>query len=106
LPGKLILVDRNRGELRWVRGQAFSGRYRNRLWLERDCQVGWLVFTPYLYDEVFYDSRYGAITQNRYAAGIQVPAGLHVVLDTYFRRQDQRQAPSRHAIGLTLNLYF
>jgi hypothetical protein len=31
LPGELVLADRNRAEFRFIKGQPFSTRYRNRL---------------------------------------------------------------------------
>ena len=55
LPWQLVVSDRNRGEFRFVKGQTFSTRYRNRLQLERDIKYGTFVFTPYVYDEIFYD---------------------------------------------------
>ena len=38
LPWQLVISDRNRGEFRFIQGQPFSTRYRNRLRLERDIQ--------------------------------------------------------------------
>jgi hypothetical protein len=108
LPAKLVIMDRSRGEFRFIRGQSFSTRYRNRLWVERDLQLGALAFTPYVYDEVFYDTRYDAWTRNRFAFGLQFPAGPHVVIEPYVLRQhDSRSVPSVvEALGLKLSLYF
>ena len=47
LPGKLVVVDRNRGDFRFVKGQPFSMRYRNRLRVERDFAVAGLVLNLY-----------------------------------------------------------
>jgi hypothetical protein len=84
LPWQLAVSDRNRGEFRFIKGQGFSTRYRNRLRLERDIQYRWLGFTPYLYDEIFYDSRYDQWTPNRYGVGVQIsgraPRGVRTVL--------------------------
>ena len=89
----VILFDRSRGEMRFIRGQPFSTRYRNKLQAERDdFAIGHLAYTPYLDGEVFYDTRYGARSQNRYSAGVQIPAGSHVVLDTYFLRKNQNRS--------------
>jgi hypothetical protein len=83
-------------------------RYRNRLWAERDLNLGRLVFTPYVYDEVFYDTRYSAWTTNRTAIGLQFPTGPHVVIEPYVLRQNDQRATPKHvnAFGFTLNLYF
>ena len=103
-----MLSDRNRGEFRFIKGQGFSTRYRNRLRAERDLGLGRFVFTPFAYDEIFYDTRYDVWNRNRYAFGVYVPIGPHVVIETYYLRQnDSRSRTLRiKALGLTLNLYF
>lgn len=108
LPANIVFTDRNRGEFRFIRGQPFSMRYRTRPWVERDFRVGRFVFTPYLYDEVAYDTRYGAWNRNRYAIGLQIPAGPHLVLEPYLLRQHDTRATPKYvnAIGFTFNLYF
>jgi hypothetical protein len=108
LPEKLLISDRSRGELRFISGQPFSTRYRNKLQLERDFSLGSLVFTPYLNGELFYDTRYDTWNRNRYSAGVQVPAGRHLVIETYVLRQNDSRSSSPHvnALGLAFNLYF
>jgi hypothetical protein len=108
LPWQLVISDRNRGEFRFIKRQSFYTRYRNRLQLERDIQYGWLKCTPYVYDEVFYNSRYAQWTPNRYAVGIQFPVGRHVILEPYYMRQNNSHSnpPHINAIGFKLNLYF
>src|SRR5215469_467845 len=88
LPGQFVISDRNRGGFRFIQGQAFSPRYRNRLRLERDLKRGWFACTPYVEDEIFFDTRYGRWTPNVYALGVQIPAGRHVVYETYYMRQN------------------
>jgi hypothetical protein len=108
LPWQLIVADRNRGEFRFIKGQGFSTRYRNRLRLERDFKLGAIVFTPYVYDEIFFDSRYNQWTPNRYSIGFEFPVGPHVVLEPYYLAQKRNRSdpPNIHAFGFTLNLYF
>jgi hypothetical protein len=108
LPGQLVISDRNRGEFRFIKRQSFYTRYRNRLQLERDIQYHWLKFTPYVYDEIFYNSRYAQWTPNRYAMGIQFPVGRHVILEPYYMRQNSSHSnpPHINALGFKLNLYF
>jgi hypothetical protein len=106
LPGRLVISDRNRGEFRFVKGEPFSTRYRNRLRLERDFKYGWLDCTPYAYDEVFFDTRYDRWTPNRYAFGVEFPAGPHIVLEPYYLRQNSRSnSPELNVLGFKLNLY-
>jgi hypothetical protein len=108
LPGNVIVSDRNRGEMRFVSGNPFSTRYRNKLQLERDFAIGHFVYTPYINGEVIYDTRYDAWTQNRYSAGVQVPFGAHVVLETYVLRKNQSRSAPAHAniFGLRFRFYF
>jgi hypothetical protein len=104
LPWHLVISDRNRGEFRFIKGQPFSTRYRNRLRLERDVKYGSFNCTPYVYDEIFYDTRSDKWTPNRYALGIELPIGPHVVLEPYYLRQSN--PPHINAFGFKLDLYF
>jgi hypothetical protein len=108
LKSGLVIVDRNRGEFRFREDRPYSGRYRNRLWLERDFKLGPIKFTPFVYDELYYDTRYGAWSVNRLAAGVQVPGGPRMIWEPYVMRQhDMRGSPRfTNAIGLKLGLYF
>ena len=108
LPWQLVISDRNRGEFRFIQGQPFSTRYRNRLRLERDVRYGWFNCTPYAYDEIFYDTRYDQWTRNQYALGTQFPVSPHVILEPYYLRQNASHATPAHinALGFKLNLYF
>ena len=108
LPKKLVMIDSSRGDLRFIGGQPFSTRYRNKLQLERDFSFGSLVFTPYLNGQLYYDTRYDVWNRNRYSAGVEVPAGQHLVLETYYLRQNDSRSSTPHvnAVGLTFHLYF
>jgi Protein of unknown function (DUF2490) len=108
LPWQIVISDRNRGDFRFVKGEQFSTRYRNRLWVERDIKYGPLDFTPYVYDEIYYDARYHRWAPNQYAAGVQYPIGRHVVLEPYYLRQNHRPSnpPHLNAFGFKFNLYF
>jgi Protein of unknown function (DUF2490) len=107
LPWQLVISDRNRGDFRFIKDQPFSALYRNRLRLERDVSHGWLNCSPYVYDEIFYDTRYDRWTPNRYVVGAEFPVGKHVVLEPYYLRQNNSRAnpPLLHAFGFKLNLY-
>ncbi len=108
LPGKLLLLDRNRGDLRFVSGQPFSTRYRNRLQLESDLKLDRVVVTPFVNAELFYDTRYDAWTRKRYSAGIEIPAGDHLVMRAYALRQNGSRSsiPHVNAFGLKFRFYF
>lgn len=108
LPWKILVSDRSRGEFRFIHGQPFSCRYRNRLQLERDLAIGKFVYTPYVNAELFYDTRYDAWGQKRYSVGVQVPAGGRLVIDTYYLGRVESQPTSSRAnvLGLKFQFYF
>jgi hypothetical protein len=107
-PKKLVITDSSHDDLRFIGGQPFSTRYRNKLQLERDFSFGSLVFTPYLNGQLYYNTRYDVWNRNRYSAGVEVAAGQHLVLETYYLRQNDSRSstPCVNAVGLTFNLYF
>jgi Protein of unknown function (DUF2490) len=118
LPGRVLLSDRNREELRVVNGDV-SARYRNRATLEREFAVRRYKFTPYAAGEVFYDTRFNVFNRNRLTAGVQLPLGkglspFHehqallprksLSLDLYFARQNDSRSTPHHvnAVGAVL----
>jgi hypothetical protein len=125
LPGDFILSDRNREDFRFVSGEDFSFRYRNRVTLEREFKLpkvpilGGRSMTPYVSGEIFYDTRYKTWNRNRFAVGVQqsLLRGplqkllLHkrqIILDLYYLRQNDSRAEIQHvnALGAALIFYF
>ena len=108
LPWDFVITDRHRGEFRFIKGQAFYMRYRNRLRLERDVRFRRFTGTPYGYGEAFYDTRYDLWTPNRYAVGVEIPVGRHIVFDPYYMRQNGSRSnpPHLNTLGFRWNLYF
>jgi Protein of unknown function (DUF2490) len=118
LPLELLISDRSREELRFINGE-FSGRYRNRLMLEREFEMGRFRITPYGSFEVFYDTRFDTWNRNQLKAGVQLPLkrafrlielidpDRQVTLEMYFMRQlDSRSTPSHvKGVGLVFKLY-
>ena len=118
LPGDLLLSDRNGEDFRFVNGD-FSFRYRNRVTVERELHLGKRVFTPYVWGELFYDSRYGVWNRNHYAVGVQTsfrPGPVlkmllpkrQIILDLNFTRQNDSRSDRPHvnALGAALSFYF
>ena len=107
LPKRILLTDRNRGDLRFQNG-AFVPRYRNRLRLERQFELGRKALTPYAQAEAFYDTRYNAFYRLQYSAGGEFEINKHFVLEAYYLRQ-QSSRPSfktQNVLGLTAQFYF
>jgi hypothetical protein len=108
LPLEVVISNRVRGEFRFISDQPFSSRFRDKLRVEHDARYRWLKIAPYLYDEVFYDTRYEQWTPNRYGAGVEFLAGPRVVLEPYYFRQNGSHSNPSHlnVFAFTLSLYF
>ncbi len=120
LPHNIIVSDRNRVDLRWIDGEDFSTRYRNRLTVEREFRSRRRVFSLYAEVEVFNDSRYEGWDRVTYDVGIQLPfegapllrsdtvqrAGT--VLEFYYLYQDDKRNPDNtlNAIGAIYKIYY
>ena len=59
-----------------------------------------------MYDEIFFDGRYGAWTANRVAFGMQFPRSKWVIEPYILRRHNTRSTPySTNALGLKVSLF-
>jgi Protein of unknown function (DUF2490) len=116
LKAKLLLLDRNRQDIRWVNGE-FSVRLRNRLTLEREFKLNERSLTPYGSAEIFYDTRFNTFNRSRFTGGLAITLKKHerfidfrkqTVLDIYYLRQNDTRSQPRHlnALGLTFAIYF
>lgn len=107
LPGDLLLTLRNRGDLRWLEGE-YSWRYRPRLLVERETDLGPVSVVPYASAEVFWDSRYDAWSRARYQIGLAVPVTKWLAPEVYYALQTDWQPTWKdvHAVGLVTTLYF
>ncbi len=108
LPGKFVIVNRNRGEFRFTNDKPFSMRYRSRIWIERDLKLHRFVFTPFVFDEIYYDTGKSAWVPNQYCLGFQIPIGTHVVVEPSYLKQNDRLATPQHvnATRLVFSFYF
>jgi len=109
LPLAILMSDRNRFDFRFVSGQTFSWRYRNRLSLERNFSIKKYEFTPYVRGEFYYDSRYEKISKNAFTVGSVFPLTKHTEFEVYYEDQrDSGTSPSFHVrgAGIVLNLFF
>ena len=108
LKSKLVISDRNRGELNFSSGEL-NWRYRNRLQAEREITIRSYHPVPYANVEAYYDSKFEKWSSIVIRAGSQFPIGKHTELDTYYEHQNNTgRAPNQqvNAAGLILNLNF
>ena len=107
IPGaKLLILDRNRIEFRWVNG-VYSTRYRHKTTIQRALKLHQFHFTPYSSGELFYDGKSRSWNENQYAFGVIFPYKKILSLDTYFQRQNCTTCKEPHvnAFGVTLNIF-
>jgi len=107
LPRKLLLIDRNQADLRWI-SKSFYWRYRNQLTLQRNFSIHKYSFTTYVQGELQYYSKYGTWYRTTYSAGARLPVGKIVEFEPYYEHENTSQGkPARiNAVGLILSLFF
>ena len=102
-----LLTDRTRLDLRDKEGST-SQRLRNRVQYEYESKLGELGFVPYTNFEIYYDTRYDAISRYKFELGASVIFSAQVELTPYYGRQTDTK-PRRqniNALGLMLALRF
>jgi hypothetical protein len=88
--------NRARLEMRWI-GGAPSQRLRDRLQAEREFLLPWKQsIRPYATYELYYDTRYHALSRHGYRFGAYIMLGSKTKLDLSFVRQDNRFGEPRH----------
>ena len=106
-PKKILMTDRNRGELRWVDGDP-SFRYRNRLQFERPFTLFKRKVAPYGSAEAYWDSRFRSWNKFRYTGGVEFHAFWKATVDLYFTRERCVTCPDPHTdiIGVNTKFFF
>jgi Protein of unknown function (DUF2490) len=105
IPWELLLSDRNRFNLNFTGGD-FDPRYRNRIQLERNVDLGELALNPYAYGEFFYDFDQGAWIKIRATAGIDFQLWKRFVPEVYFQRDfNSGSTGDVNGVGLVLKIY-
>ena len=105
LPWDLLASDRNRFDLNFTGGE-FIPRYRNRLRLERNVDLGKPTLTPYVYGEFFYSFNDGDWIKARAAAGLEVHVWERFVPEVYFQRDfNKGSSGDVNGFGLVLSIY-
>jgi hypothetical protein len=94
---RLRLRNRTRLELRWI-GGAPSQRLRDRLQIDREYTLPWTKkrLRPYATYELYYDTRYHALSRDGYRLGAEITLNKTVKFDLSFVRQNNRFGSPRH----------
>ena len=105
IPWELRLSDRNRFDLNFTGGD-FDPRYRNRVRLERDVDLGKPTLTPYVYGEFFYSFDQGKWIRTRGTVGLEFHLWERVVPEVYFQRDDNSGSVGDvNGFGLVVSIY-
>src|SRR5450755_541818 len=99
---KVLLSDRNRGDLDWKRGN-FSWRYRNLFQVEKTLRIHSYHPAPYVSAEFFYESQYSKWSDTAIYAGCVFPIGTHVEFNPYYEHQNntgKRRNEQLNQLGL------
>ena len=104
--GRVRFRNRTEVELRWLFGVP-SQRYRDRLRVEGDVDVPWLRrLVPYATYEVYYDTRYRALSRTAYRLGTVMTFTPNVGFEITELRQDNRFGSPRHVNAVTNTVVF
>ena len=97
------LIDRTRGEYRNINGSV-SGRFRNRVWLEKPLTIHEHRLTPYISGETYFDTRSHTLSRNQAWVGTRLPVNKHLTFDLFYMHSwDARATPGFwHVIGTFL----
>lgn len=98
--GRLRFRNRVRLELRWIGGEP-SQRWRYRAQLEDHVPLSAeRALVPYATGELYWDSRYHALSRTAYRFGSRITVVQHWVFDLSYARQDNRFDSPRHVNAL------
>ena len=106
--GDVLLSNRNRMDFRVIDG-TYSWRFRSRLSVERELSLGLVRVNPYSRFEIFYDSRFAAVSRTELMMGAAFPVTRYLELEGYFDYQlDTGSSPNKktHAVGAVATFYF
>jgi hypothetical protein len=92
LGGGLELRNRTRLELRDIAGE-WSRRYQNRAAVHYPVRAAGRTLSPYVYYDLSYDTRFAVLNRREYAAGMRVPLGYGVNVDSFLMRQTDTRRP-------------
>lgn len=106
LANEFWLMHRGQVDLRDVEGQA-SQRYRYRAAVEREFTLQGVTVVPYAQAEVFYDTRYNAVSRQLYQFGAEVELTRQWRIEPYYARQaDKLPTPGAvDRLGVVLKYY-
>ena len=107
--GGILLQQRLRNDLRWLGDPAdLSTRWRYRMQVEREHQVGRTSVVPFVNGEAFFDSRYETINRIRTSPGASVSWSPRLAVEGNLTYQYDSRSSTTHllALNVILHVYF
>ena len=108
LHGDSKLSNRHRVNYRNIDGKE-SWRYRNRIKVSHQMKIGTFMITPFLAEEIFYDTVPNKINQNRFSIGFSKPLSKNTELQIFYLLKSKRAGrdwDEVNVIGTTLGISF
>jgi hypothetical protein len=109
LMGDVLLSHRLRTDLRWLGDDPqFSTRWRYRLMVEKEFEVGRTSIVPYVNIEPYYDSRYGTVNRVRLIGGVTGTWSPRFALEgnITYQHDSRSSVTNLYALNVILHLYF
>jgi len=106
-PNSFLTTDRSETDLRWISG-SFYWRYRNRISMQRNFKIRSYTFTPLVFGELQYYSKYDSWYRNDYGAGVRFEVGKLAEILPYFERENTSYDKPAHtnAVGVSVTFFF
>jgi len=103
--GWLELLNRTRVELRWRTDRTV--RFRDRVRVERAVMMPWNEkLTPFVAEELFYDTGYDGIEENRLQAGAALGVSPHSAVEINYLWQVDWSSHVRHVGAVQIKLQY
>ncbi|PYT00768.1 MAG: hypothetical protein DMF63_05535 [Acidobacteria bacterium] len=108
LPGRFLIHNRTRFELRWTEGEK-DFWFRNRMRLEHKIRIGKVRILPYATGEIIWTKGTGSWNRNVLSGGVELTiVRRRAMLDLNYQRKncDTCSFADVNALGVNFNLFF
>lgn len=109
LKHRVLVSHRLRTDLRWLGDEPeFSTRWRYRIMVEKEVEVGGSSLVPYVNVEPYYDSRYAIVNRIRLIGGASVAWSSRFALEgnITYQHDSRSSVTNLYALNVILHLYF
>jgi len=108
LNGRVLLSHRLRADLRWLDDAEFSSRWRYRVMVEKEVDVGHCSLVPYGNVEAFYDTRYDTVNRVRLIGGTSASWSPRYALEgnITYQHDSESSVTNLYALNVILHVFF